>query len=194
MEYSRQVHDKYYEMADRILTKVPLAVTFQAKTGVPKVYGAAGVASVWVTLVFFNIGAPLLVNLVGFGYAAYASLGAIESPGKEDDTQWLTYWVIFGLLNVVEYFTGFLLYWFPFFYVAKLGLLVWLMLPATRGAEKLYHAGVRPIMLNLTSKRPALAAASRAPASSAAPATNGSPSAAAAAATASSKATNLKSE
>ncbi|KAJ2402268.1 ER membrane protein DP1/Yop1 [Coemansia sp. RSA 2559] len=189
MEYSRQVHDKYYEMADRTLTKVPLAVTFQAKTGVPKVYGAAGIAGVWVTLVFFNIGAPLLVNLVGFGYAAYASLGAIESPGKEDDMQWLTYWVIYGLLNVVEYFTGFLLYWFPFFYVAKLGFLVWLMLPATRGAEKLYHVGIRPIMLNLTSKH-TVAPAPRAPAPSAAPATNGPPSAA----TASSPATNLKSE
>ncbi|KAJ2090187.1 ER membrane protein DP1/Yop1 [Coemansia sp. RSA 986] len=188
MEHARQVHDKYYEAADRALSKVPAAVTFQNKTGVPKVYGAAGVAGVWVTLVFFNIGAPLLVNLVGFGYAAYATVGAIESPGKEDDTQWLTYWVIFGMLNVVEYFTGFLLYWFPFFYVAKLGFLVWLMLPATRGAEKLYHTGVRPIMLNLRNKR-IPASAAPAPAATATAATNGSTTAAG-----SSTATNLKSE
>ncbi|KAJ2588953.1 ER membrane protein DP1/Yop1 [Coemansia sp. RSA 1797] len=78
---------------------------------------------------------------------AYASMEAIETPGKEDDAQWLTYWVVFGLFNVLEYFTGFLLYWFPFYYLIKLGFLVWLMAPATRGAERLYHSGLKPLML-----------------------------------------------
>ncbi|KAJ2644296.1 ER membrane protein DP1/Yop1, partial [Coemansia sp. RSA 1287] len=77
----------------------------------------------------------------------YASMEAIETPGKEDDAQWLTYWVVFGLFNVLEYFTGFLLYWFPFYYLIKLGFLVWLMAPATRGAERLYHSGLKPLML-----------------------------------------------
>ncbi|KAJ2510149.1 ER membrane protein DP1/Yop1 [Coemansia sp. RSA 2049] len=185
MEHARQVHDKYYETADTMLARMPLAVAFQNKTGVPKVYGAAGLASVWMLLVFFNIGAPLLVNLVGFGYAAYATVGAIESPGKEDDTQWLSYWVVFGLFNVAEYFAGFLLYWFPFYYVAKLAFLVWLMLPATRGAERLYHTGVRPIMLNIANRRapaPTTAAAPTAPAAANGPTSS------------STTATNLKSE
>ncbi|KAI9503423.1 ER membrane protein DP1/Yop1 [Coemansia spiralis] len=152
MEQARQYHDRYYESLDRSLSRLPVATMFQEKTGVPKVYGALSVALVWVTLVFFNIGAPLLVNLVGFGYAAYQTVGALESPGKEDDRQWLSYWVVFALFNVLEYFAGFLLYWFPFYYVAKLGFLVWLMAPATRGAERLYLTGVRPIVLNLKSQ------------------------------------------
>ncbi|KAJ2082102.1 ER membrane protein DP1/Yop1 [Coemansia sp. RSA 988] len=146
MEHARQFHDKYYGVVDRSLSSIPAAQTFQDKTGVPKVYGAAGIAGIGLVLVFFNIGASLLVNLTGFGYAAYASMNAIETPGKEDDAQWLTYWVVFGLFNVAEYFTGFLLYWFPFYYMLKLGFLVWLMAPATRGAERLYATGIKPVM------------------------------------------------
>ncbi|KAJ1965951.1 ER membrane protein DP1/Yop1 [Dipsacomyces acuminosporus] len=150
MEQARQLHDKYFVVADKALSNIPAANCFQQKTGVQKVYGAAGIAGLLLTLVFFNIGAPLLVNLTGFGYAAYASIAAIESPGKEDDAQWLTYWVIFALCNVAEYFTGFLLYWIPFYYVFKLGFLAWLMLPTTRGAEKLYFGTVRPFVLAKT--------------------------------------------
>ncbi|KAJ1836338.1 ER membrane protein DP1/Yop1 [Coemansia sp. RSA 2711] len=146
MEQAHGIFNRYYNVADAHLARIPAAQSFQAKTGVPKVYGAAGVASIGLLLVFLNVGASLLVNLTGFGYAAYASMCAIETPGKEDDAQWLTYWVVFGLFNVVEYFTGFLLYWFPFYYLIKLGFLVWLMLPATRGAERLYHAGIKPVL------------------------------------------------
>ncbi|KAJ2778145.1 hypothetical protein H4R18_004783 [Coemansia javaensis] len=190
MDHARQLHDKYFEQADRILSGVPAAQAFQARTGVHKVYGAAGVVVTALLLVFLNIGAPLLVNLTGFGYAAYASMAAIESPGKEDDAQWLTYWVVFGLFNVAEYFTGFLLYWIPFYYPIKLGFLIWLMLPASRGAERLYLAAIRPMMLQQVTAAPratAPAAAAAAPSSSA-------KTAAPAAAAAGSKAANSKSD
>ncbi|KAJ1753113.1 ER membrane protein DP1/Yop1 [Coemansia sp. RSA 1807] len=147
MDQAHGAFNKYYTEADTLLARLPIAQKFQEKTGVSKVYGASGIAGVGLLLVFLNIGASLLVNLTGFGYAAYASMEAIETPGKEDDAQWLTYWVVFGLFNVLEYFTGFLLYWFPFYYLIKLGFLVWLMAPATRGAERLYHSGLKPLML-----------------------------------------------
>ncbi|KAJ1996873.1 ER membrane protein DP1/Yop1 [Coemansia sp. RSA 2322] len=174
MEQVRQIHVRYYEQADRALSQIPLAQVFQTKTGVPKVYGAVGASAFVLLLVFLNIGAPLLVNLVGFGYASYASFLAIESPGKEDDAQWLTYWVIFGLSNVAEYFTGLLTYWIPFYYVFKLAFLVWLMLPATRGAERLYHNTLKPVVAHIRSSNlpastqqagaPPTAAAARKPA------------------------------
>jgi hypothetical protein len=51
--------------------------------------------------------------------AAYESIRAIESVGTADDTQWLTYWVVFSFFNVVEYWSRTILYWlrmlpFPF--------------------------------------------------------------------------------
>lgn len=34
---------------------------------------------------------------------------------------WLTYWVVYGLFGVVEFFSDLLLSWFPFYYVGKVG-------------------------------------------------------------------------
>lgn len=41
-------------------------------------------------------------NLIVFIYPVYASFKALKSDDKEDDTQWLSYWVIYALLNVLE--------------------------------------------------------------------------------------------
>lgn len=46
---------------------------------------------------------------------------AIESPNKEDDTVWLTYWVVYALFGLVEFFSDLLLFWFPFYYAGKVG-------------------------------------------------------------------------
>lgn len=47
------------------------------------------------------------------------SIKAIESSSKEDDTTWLTYWVVYGVFSVAEFFSDIFLYWFPFYYVGK---------------------------------------------------------------------------
>lgn len=46
---------------------------------------------------------------------------AIESPSKEDDTVWLTYWVVYSLFGLAEFFSDLLLSWFPFYYAGKVG-------------------------------------------------------------------------
>jgi len=44
---------------------------------------------------------------------------AIESVNKEDDTQWLTYWVVFSVFSVAEFFTDILLSWVPLYFFLK---------------------------------------------------------------------------
>lgn len=65
-------------------------------------------------------------------YVAYASFKAIESPGKEDDKQWLTYWTVIGFVQMGEYFSDILLYWFPFYYLFKTLFVLYLALPQFR--------------------------------------------------------------
>ena len=47
------------------------------------------------------------------------SCKAIESADKDDDTLWLTYWVVFAFFGVIEYFTDILLWWIPFYFFIK---------------------------------------------------------------------------
>lgn len=49
----------------------------------------------------------------------YFRVKAVESETKEDDTQWLIYWVVFGVFNIVEFFSDILLSWFPLYFLVK---------------------------------------------------------------------------
>jgi receptor expression-enhancing protein 5/6 len=93
---------------------------------VSKVFLALGIGFVYFFLIFLNYGGQILSNLVGFIFpgtfplqrrliVAYESIKAIESVGSADDTQWLTYWVVFSFFNVVEYWSRTILYWLRVF-------------------------------------------------------------------------------
>ena len=49
----------------------------------------------------------------------HVSCKAIDSPEKDDDTQWLTYWVVYAVFGIMEYFTDLILSWIPFYFLAK---------------------------------------------------------------------------
>ena len=50
---------------------------------------------------------------------SFISVKAVESASKDDDTQWLIYWVVFGVFNIVEFFSDILLSWFPLYFLVK---------------------------------------------------------------------------
>ena len=51
------------------------------------------------------------------------SCKAIDSEDKDDDTQWLTYWVVFSFFSVIEFFTDSVLSWMPFYFLLKVAIL-----------------------------------------------------------------------
>ncbi|KAJ3192546.1 hypothetical protein HDU67_005426, partial [Dinochytrium kinnereticum] len=132
---------------DKELAKIPIAVQFEKTTKIPKSYAVGGVGAVLVLLIFFNFWGNFLTTLIGFVWPAYMSFKAIESTNKDDDRQWLTYWCVFGFLNVLEFFSDILLYWIPFYYVFKAGLIVYLILPQFKGATVIYNTVLRPYLL-----------------------------------------------
>lgn len=81
-----------------------------------------------VLLIFFNMFglAQPISNLIGWALPAYLSIQAIESPQSNDDKQWLTYWVVFGSLNLVESMgLRAVLYWVPMYFVFKTLFTIW---------------------------------------------------------------------
>ncbi|KAF0044040.1 hypothetical protein F2P81_003198 [Scophthalmus maximus] len=122
--------------------------TMEQKTGVKREYITVGALSIVGLYLLFGYGASLLCNLIGFIYPAYFSIKAIESNLKEDDTQWLTYWVVYGLFSIVEFFSDIFLFWFPFYYAGKCLFLIWCMAPVTwNGSDILYTRVIRPFFL-----------------------------------------------
>lgn len=93
-------------------------------------------------------------NVAATIYPMYASCKAIESEAaeKEDDTQWLMYWTIYGSLSLIEGTTDKLLSWFPYYYHAKLAFLLWLQLPQFQGAKMLYKDYMKPFILRYQPK------------------------------------------
>lgn len=92
------------------------------------------------------MGIASLTSVTGFFYPAYKSFQAIEQKNKNDDTQWLVYWVIFAFFSIAETFIDYLLYWIPFYYAFKIAFLLWAMLPQTRGAKLLYDNFLRDFL------------------------------------------------
>ena len=115
-----------------------------AATGVPPQSLVRYVFGFLALCVFFGIGQSILTNLLGVAYPVFMSFHALESDGKDDDKQWLTYWVVFGLFTIADQCAGFILRFIPFYYVLKFACLIWLFHPKSRGATTVYNEFIRP--------------------------------------------------
>jgi len=129
---------------DKELAKYPMINNIEKTVNIPKVYMALGIAGVYFFFIFFNFGGQILTNFAGFIIPGYYSLAALFSEGKADDTQWLTYWVVFSFLTVFESIIS-AVYWFPFYYTFKFIFVLWLALPQTNGAQIVFRSFIQPV-------------------------------------------------
>mmetsp|Transcript_33644 Transcript_33644/g.24667 ORF Transcript_33644/g.24667 Transcript_33644/m.24667 type:complete len:165 (+) Transcript_33644:115-609(+) len=136
---------------DELLAKVPIVDEKVGKVAqaikTEKAYVAIGFVVVLIAFAFLLGFGELLLDAVGFIYPAYASIQAIESESKGDDTQWLTYWLVFGFFKIFESFFDFFVSKVQFYFLIKLAFLVYLFLPQTQGAKVVYQAVIKPYVV-----------------------------------------------
>ncbi|KAL5260348.1 hypothetical protein ACHWQZ_G010464 [Mnemiopsis leidyi] len=119
-------------------------LTDKARNGL-LIASAIALTVVWLAI---GIGSSLLCSVVCFVYPAYKSFKAVESPQGDDDTQWLTYWIVYSTFNILEYFADLILFWIPMYNLLKCLFLLWCMWPIpNNGATIVYKKILRPFLL-----------------------------------------------
>jgi len=125
----------------------------EKKTNVPRLYMVLGFAAFIAIWLMVGYGAQFLSNFIGFLYPAYASIKAIESKEKDDDTKWLTYWVVYSTFALVEFFSDIFLFWIPFYWLFKCLFMIYCFAPAKwNGSVTIYHKFIRPVVLKYESR------------------------------------------
>uniref|UniRef100_A0A9I9CSU4 HVA22-like protein n=1 Tax=Cucumis melo TaxID=3656 RepID=A0A9I9CSU4_CUCME len=113
--------------------------------------GSAITNEVGLQLLLYPLGSNVVVRTaccsVGIVLPVYSTFKAIEKKDQNEQQKWLLYWAAYGSFSLVEAFSDKLLSWFPVYYHLKFAFLVWLQLPATDGAKKLYTSHLRPFLL-----------------------------------------------
>jgi len=158
VQQAHQSFAQYMAQLDKELSKYPIINQLEAKTQVPKAYGALAAAVFFLSTIFINTLALPVSNLVGWALPAYLSHRAIETPGHEDDIQWLTYWTVFGFFTFIESLAlRPVLYYIPYYFPIKTAFVLWLQLPTTKGAVTFHHSVIKPVVNNFRGKRAAYA-------------------------------------
>lgn len=128
------------------LNKYPVFDNLEYRTKIPRTRLVGIFVGVYLFMIYFNIGGigQLFSNTAAVVIPGYYSLVALETPGKSDDMQFLTYWVVFAAFTIIEFWSSFILYWVPAYWLFKTIFFLWLGLPTFSGARYVYSSLLQP--------------------------------------------------
>jgi receptor expression-enhancing protein 5/6 len=110
----------------------------QRKSDIPAPYLIFSLifASVLVSSGYF---AQSLTSIIIFVLPVYWTLKAVELRLKNEDKQWITYWLFWMFFYFLDLIFSNFFKKIPNFYLIKLLFFIWLFLPSTMGAQYLYY-------------------------------------------------------
>jgi len=114
-------------------------------SGQPKAVFIGGAAALVALIIWYLTPAELILYIVGTFYPLYATLGLLANEGKPEDMKfWLTYWAIWTMFFLFNYFFDFILSRIPLMLYINCAVLVYLYLPATAGVNLVTQKVLKP--------------------------------------------------
>ena len=95
------------------------------------------------------IGFPIsqfLSYLISFLFPGYKSFRAVLSDTSDDDTRWLTYWVVYAFVQYIETAFSLIVATFPFYYEFKCFFLLLLQMNDAALSQRLYEQFLGPVL------------------------------------------------
>ncbi|KAF2536227.1 hypothetical protein F2Q68_00023214 [Brassica cretica] len=88
------------------------------------------------------------ILLVGYAYPAYGCYKSVEKnkPEIQELRYWCKYWILVGILTVLERIGDIIVSWFPLYGEIKIALLVCLWYPKSQGISYVYEKLLCPYM------------------------------------------------
>lgn len=131
------------EIIDLASNKIPYIDLIEKKTNLNKIY----IVFIFFLLSYFFtyifLGMDFIINLFGLFYPGYLSFKSLQTKETHDDTQWLTYWIVFSFINLCD----FLYYIIPMYHLIKLFTIIWLFHKKTQGAKLVYKFYLEPFFI-----------------------------------------------
>ncbi|CAD7947832.1 unnamed protein product [Amoebophrya sp. A25] len=132
-------------MAEQVLQKVnaycekiPVLQKVATQCGVKPALIVCVVVAFFVPFLLFGIGSSTISLIVGGIIPGYMSFKALEAKDDERIRFLMQYWVVYMIVEVLEVFADFLLFWIPMYYLLKVGFVYYLLSGKFRGAERVY--------------------------------------------------------
>lgn len=137
METLKAKANEFLDFLDEQLSDNKYAQMAKEKTGVKASIIALASISMLTLIVLLVMGEEFFTNAAVFFPPAFMTMTSL-SKGKIDAPFWMTYWLIFNFLYVLESATGLLQERIPLYYWVKFLGLIWCFHPSTTGASHIY--------------------------------------------------------
>ena len=124
--YIETIIDHYAQISN-VLSGTPAIKAFEQRYNLtPSHWIFLGISAIVVLVLSHPV--QFVTEILGFLFPVSQSLRALETETIKDDVQWLTYWVVFACINILEP----LFSWIPRYFTVKAVVIIWLLLPQTR--------------------------------------------------------------
>ena len=92
------------KILDPYAAMVPALVDGAAKADINPGALLGGIGAFFLLILLLMQGWTIMVTFVAVVYPAVKSLKAFETKEEKDDKRWLSYWIVYGTLNLAETF------------------------------------------------------------------------------------------